>query len=619
MEEFVGEIWHKMLTRQVNTDCVQASVELTTLSQQLAPWYRAMGGGAAKVIEGAQPRKFNIQRRWLQRIAGSHKRFSVSWQDERSLRLPTTIALFSQSELNEFVYFWLTALAAYHCQTTIDLQQSLVNQWFIHNQNASSELLNSKPGLRQQYQNVVQALLSQRQTITGNLNPAQLTREKAIQQALISPGSVSNLPLAPGDPLPVLLWLYPAPLHLVAVNSDDRLDDFGKSAAKQGVSRQQSRKTAQRIDDAKKTDGLLIFQLESLFSWAEQVELDRCQDESLDEDVASVADDLDIITLSRQRRAGAAKIKFDLDLPAAEQDDLPLGNGIKLPEWHYKKNQLVNHYCLLQPFLADDAEPAQLPQHLKQIAQTLRKQFSCLKPQRQWLQRQPFGEELDIDAWLDCLTQQTRSQEPQNVFKTRIANSRQMACLLLADLSMSTDSALNAQQKVIDVIRDTLLLFAEALTSSGDQFAIYGFSSVKNKQVRYHLLKNFAEKYTEHARGRICAIKPGFYTRIGAAIRQSTNILKLQQTEQKLLLIISDGKPNDIDQYEGIYGIEDTRQAILEAKQAGLQPFCVTIDEKGNDYLPYLFGEKGYAIIDDVTRLPTLLPKLYLNLTGIHA
>ena len=171
---------------------------------------------------------------------------------------------------------------------------------------------------------------------------------------------------------------------------------------------------------------------------------------------------------------------------------------------------------------------------------------------------------------------------------------------------------------MIDMIRETMVLFAEALSGSGDPFAIYGFSSIKNKQVRYQMLKNFNEPYGDEARGRILAVKPGFYTRMGAAIRQSTEVsLKMQKAQQRLMLILSDGKPNDIDRYEGRYGVEDTRRAIQEAKLAGLQPFCVTIDEEGNDYLPYLFGDQGYAVVNDVTRLPQILPKLYLNLTGL--
>ncbi len=615
MEEFVGEIWHRLVTRQAHTDFEEAKVELASIQSQLAPWYRAMGGSPGVLLEGAQPRVFNTHRRLIQRVAGTHRRFSVSWQDERSLRLPVSFACFSERTQNENLYFWLTALAARQSKC-----QPQIRHWFVDNQQACKQLLEDKPGLRESYRQLVEAII-ERRPLLAELQGQECERESAIQQALRNPGSVSHLPIAKGDPLPVPLWMYPAPLQVVSIDCEDQLDG-GDGNSQSPLDTEEvgsDRKEANRIDDSKETDGLLVFQLESLFSWAEQVELDRCQDESPDDDVGSVAEDVDIITLSRQRRAGAAKIKFDMDLPAAQNDELPIGDGVRLPEWDYRKARFIDDFCLLQPMLADDAEPVGLPDYLVTPARHLKNHFSQLKPQRQWQYRQPFGDEIDLDSWLDNLTQSERNQERQDFYKARTQCARELSCLLLADLSMSTDSTLSAGQRVVDVVRDTLLLFAEALSGSGDEFAIYGFSSVKNKQVRYNLLKNFSETYSDQARGRIAAIKPGFYTRMGAAIRQSTAVLRLQKTQQRLLLIVSDGKPNDIDHYEGRYGIEDTRQAILEAKREGMQPFCVTIDTKGNDYLPYLFGDQGYAVVSDVARLPTLLPKLYLNLTGINS
>ena len=134
--------------------------------------------------------------------------------------------------------------------------------------------------------------------------------------------------------------------------------------------------------------------------------------------------------------------------------------------------------------------------------------------------------------------------------------------------------------------------------------------------MRYLLLKDFGEPYDDAARGRILAIRPGYYTRMGAAIRQSTTILLQQPAQRRLLLIVSDGKPNDLDHYEGRYGVEDTRQAVLEARRAGLIPFCVTIDRQAGDYLPHLFGRHGYTVAHGARRLPQVLTRLYAGLTG---
>ena len=134
--------------------------------------------------------------------------------------------------------------------------------------------------------------------------------------------------------------------------------------------------------------------------------------------------------------------------------------------------------------------------------------------------------------------------------------------------------------------------------------------------MRFLLLKDFAERYDDASRGRILALRPGYYTRMGAAIRQSTRILLEQAAQRRLLLIVSDGKPNDLDHYEGRYGVEDTRQAVLEARRAGLIPFCVTVDREAGEYLPHLFGRRGYSVVHDARRLPQVLTRLYARLTG---
>lgn len=607
MEEVVGEFWHRLVTKHASTEYADVRVELVDLQSQLGPFYRALGGCSGKVIEAAAPRKFNADRNFLQRLAGTHKRLCVAWQDERSVRLAPDIAFFQSKELNEKLYFWQVAMAAY---------LPIVRHWFVDNQRASLDIISSRPGLKLVYQELVEEVLKLRPSL-DKLEGDKYAREVAIRQALMMPGSVAVLPKAAGDAFPVPLWLYPEALHSIhAQTSDD--DEEALVTSRSGMEKIKSaRREAQRTDDAKKTDGLLVFMLESVLSWTEHVNLDRPKQDNEDENLQSAVEDLDLITLSRQRRAGAARLKFDLDLPAPQNDDLAIGDGIKFPEWDYRKSQYIEDFCLLQPMLADDALPQGIPDTLKSTVNQVRKRFSALQFQQNWLRRQPFGSELDLDACLEWMTEANQTDK-QNLFKKRCRNTRDISCLVLADLSMSTDAGINADQRVIDVIRDSILVFSEALIEAGDPFAIYGFSSIKNKQVRFHLIKNFAEQYGDGIRGRILSIKPGFYTRMGASIRQATQILEQQASQQRLLLIISDGKPNDIDHYEGRYGIEDTRKAILEAKHLGLQPFCITIDEEGSDYLPYLFGDQGFSVIKDITRLPSLLPKLYLNLTGLQ-
>ncbi len=168
---------------------------------------------------------------------------------------------------------------------------------------------------------------------------------------------------------------------------------------------------------------------------------------------------------------------------------------------------------------------------------------------------------------------------------------------------------------MIEVIRDSLFLFSEALAVMGDRFALYGFSSRKRQHVRMQRIKTFSELYNPVVRGRINAIKPGYYTRMGAAVRYTARLLGQQIASRRLLLLLTDGKPNDLDQYEGRYGIEDTRMALLEARREGLYPFCVTIDREAEDYRPYLFGKDGFILIRHPEDLPSQLLLLYSRLT----
>jgi nitric oxide reductase NorD protein len=270
--------------------------------------------------------------------------------------------------------------------------------------------------------------------------------------------------------------------------------------------------------------------------------------------------------------------------------------------------------------VADRAAPCELPARLAGTARRLRRQFEQLAPARNWVRGLPQGSEPDLDAYLRYVAERSRhglSTEP-DLYREQRRGRRDLACLLLADLSLSTDTWLDNERRVIDTIRDALFLFAEALTSNRDRFALYGFSSRRREHVRFHHIKGFGETYTPAVRGRIQAIKPGYYTRMGAAIRQASGLLERESAARRLLLILTDGKPNDLDQYEGRYGIEDTRHAIREARRAGLHPFCVTIDDNAGEYLPHLFGAGHYVVIRNQHELPRELPMLYARLTQPH-
>jgi len=605
VEEWVGSVWHRFITRRANPDFPEARVELESMQRPLSLLFRAMGGASGVGVEAASARDLLLRRNLLQQVAGTCKQLPVAWCDASNLRLPQSLAVYPEVSLNQDLYRWLALLAA---------QAGPMRHWARDNQRWTQAILEHFPAMRPRYQRLVEAHLQLRPD-PSQLPKAEAALEAALCQALREPGSVSQFPRSERAPWPLPLWLYPAD-NLGEPQAAQRAEEGegNLEAPPGGESRQ--RKRARRVDESSSKGGLLLFRLENLFSWSEHIELDRCGDDTEDLDAARVAEDLDELALSRQRMRQGGGLKLDLDLPAADFDDVPLGEGIKLPEWDYRKQCLQKDFVNLQLMLPRGAEAKPLPLHLSPLARRLRRQFEHLRNDRQWLRQQPQGSELDMQAWLDFHVERQNGQcAERGLFMEQRQNRRDLACLLLADLSMSTDAHLDNEHRVIDVVIDSLLLFGEALSAVGDPFALYGFSSLRRQQVRMQELKSFRQPYGDETRGRIQALKPGYYTRMGAAIRHATELLGNCKQRRKLLLLVTDGKPNDLDLYEGRYGVEDTRQAVMEARKQGLLPFCITIDREAGDYLPYMFGANGYTLIKEPQQLPFRLPQLYKQLT----
>lgn len=607
MEQQVGILWHKFITSIADRRYPNAAVRLEQIGKLAAILFRAWGGDGGLVVKAASATRHGARRNWLQRIAGSNLNTELTWLDGETLNLPAVIDLFPQRELNRDLYLWLIALAASATDAPLP--------WIQRNQCATLAALVRWPGLVPRYHRLVQAVLAMR-VQPEHLPRGEREQELAIRAALQHPGSVEYLPPATRAPQPVCLWLHPDPplsVPAAAAGGEPQQHECSGDASK-GNDR---RYRAERVEMPNGKNGfMMFFRAESILSWAEYIKVNRPTEEDEAPD-GGAAEDLDRLSVARDGTTTASRIKFDIDLPSAEADDYPLGDGILLPEWHYKKQVLQPAHCRLQPMLARDAEPMALPARLSATARRLRSQFSALTPTKMWIKGQFDGSELDIDACVQFSADrlgglQTRER---GLYKAHHYRDRDLACLLLADLSLSTDAYVSDEARVIDVIRDTLFLFSEALSATGDRFALYGFSSLKRENIRFHVLKEFERKYNAEVRGRIAAIKPGFYTRMGAAIRYASQLLAKQSATQRLLLILTDGKPNDLDQYEGRYGVEDTRVAIHEARKMGLRPFCVTIDEKGSSYLPHLFGINGYVVIRKPSELPRKLPLLYAQLT----
>lgn len=611
MEELVGKLWHNWVTKAAGGSFPAAAVKLVDVEKAVGILFRAFGGDPGLKVAAATHDAHGGRRRWLQRLAGSGERVALARRDHETLRLPPEIAVFPERSLNRDLYLWLAALAA----SDVAPQRA----WFVRNQLATQAALRDYPGLLPRYQRLVAAHLANR--LAPETLPAdEAAQERAIRAALEAPGSCKALPPLTSrkarPPQPVVLWLLAGPEETPAAAA---IVDGGEPPPEGGAGKEgddDAHKAEQVATPDNKNALLLIFRAESLPTWAEYVRVNRAYDDDPNPDARNTARDLDKLSLTRDGQTSVSRVKFDLDLPSAAEDDAPLGPGLALPEWDYRKALLRPDHCRLQPMVAREARPAPLPEELAATARKLRGQFAALAPQRRWLKAQPEGPELDVDACVRNVADRASGHTPEiGGYLAQARCERDLACLLLADLSMSTDAWISDSHRIVDVIRDSLLLFAEAMTATGDRFGIYGFSSLRRQNIRFHLFKDFSARYDALARGRILALKPGYYTRMGAALRQASTILAEQAAGRRLLLLISDGKPNDLDLYDSRYGIEDTRMAVHAARRLGLTPFCVTIDREAGAYLSYIFGPAGFCVIRKPEDLPRRLPLLYAQLT----
>jgi len=591
-EESIGRVWDKYLNRKVYKLHEEQRVHFEEISKPLHIFHRLMGGEKAKELQITDKRYVDTSRTLLQKISFLGKEFFLTWQDEESVYLPASFAYFPTKEENEMLYYWLVALAA---------QVENVTDHNLYEQNLKAVHYLTKRYNRFDtfYKHASKYLMDKYE---------QLSFLKSLEDQ-------SNKDLIDAYPNP--LWIYPPAVMPNHANNMEE-EEAQEPTREEGQDKSEElhmKKQTNQIDDRHETDGFLAFLPESLMSIFEQVNVDRCEDDSFDEDALYHAEDLDEITIGQKQANLSSRIKMDLELLPDKTITYPLGKGHFIDEWDYQKNDYLIKYTRILPQITRNVIPIELPQRLKKTVKKIQSELDLLQLDRIKNDRLPYGDELNMDSWIEYMSHQNKSMHHQNFYTTYEKKTRDMATLLLADISLSTEGGITQELRIIDVIKDSLMVFGEALEKLEDKFAIYTFSSLQNKKVYFNIIKNFKDRYDTLIRGRINSIKPQYYTRMGAAIREATKILDKQQSTNKLLLIISDGKPNDEDRYDGRYGIEDTKKALEEVKKKGITPFCITIDLDAKEYLSYLFGRNGYAIVRNGEKLPKVLTEVYINLT----
>ncbi len=285
--------------------------------------------------------------------------------------------------------------------------------------------------------------------------------------------------------------------------------------------------------------------------------------------------------------------------------------GIAYPEWDYRSGTYRRPGAIVRELTPESgdiewANGARLRHG--SLIRRVRTRFERLRPRRVRVGRQSDGPELDIAGYVKAAADVRAGVTVEDRLYVEMRHARrELSVALLVDTSASTDAWVSGGQRIVDVEKDALLVVCEALAALGDRHAIYAFSGHGPEHVALVALKRFTESRGEDVTRRVAALDADGYTRVGTAIRHVTAALAAERSERRLLLVLSDGKPNDIDEYEGRYGVEDARQSVAEARAQDVHVFCLTVDREAPRYASRIFGPAGFSVLRRPDQLPEVL------------
>jgi len=628
LEETVGRAWHRLVGGTASYPVYpDHAVLLAEARNRIAIMFRALGGEAGVQIASAGARRAGHRLGWRQRIGLGDERLEQPGRDAATIFLPDSIAIFPDRELNAALYRWLAAWFAFAPVAAIVEADPLRRDLLMLRR--ASEIavlvLTECPGLTEDYarlatatamarphrplprieqdmEQIVLALLGANTPPAGNLWLAMMGTGPLPDQA--PPGYHSVLPC----PLWGDCWTRElSPAHA----GDDECATDSEAAAQDNRKRFAVR---EREDGANRRDPFVLNRFEKILAMAEMVNVDRPADDSEDEDAQKAANDLEEITLSRRSGRPASRLKFDLDLPPEALDASRLNAELTYPEWDYRSQAYLPDHCRVLAAAASERGESWTPdetvrRHIRQV----RRRFEALRPRHELMRAQADGHDLDLDALVRARCDLRAGGNGAGLDRVHMAMRPQghdLAVTLLVDVSLSTDAWVDGY-RVLDVEKEALLVLAHGLSACGDHHSILTFTSRRRSWVRLETVKAFGEPMGEAVERRIGALRPGYYTRIGAAVRHAAAGLVGQPQRKKLLLVVTDGKPNDVDHYEGRFAVEDTRKSVQEARRLGIAVFGVTVDAAAQSYFPTLFGRGGSAIVGNIRRLPAALPAIY--------
>ncbi len=616
-EETVGKLWHDMATGiGAAVSYPEAGVPLASVRPSLAVLFRALGGGAGVELTES-PATVTRHRQSVRRKLGVERdREHLARFDGERLALPPVIAAFPGAGLNRAAYFWLTALAAVGDPAPLDLPDDGPARDCAQiraNAAAADRAYAACPGLRDAYLRMAELCAAAR------LNIMRPTSESAMEQAVRDQlcgeharleGISTSRGHMPFAPVPIWLEFGPPGAGGVAPEEAEEGAPPPPGAA------MTARKLGERKDNEqnRRSDSFIIHRFESILSWVESMNINRSVHDDDDENAQKAAEDQDRITLNRHDRKTATRLRLHLDLSPADADHEALAGEHTYPEWNHRTRDYMPGHCRVldapaQPGAGESYRPD--PRRIREV----RRQFEALRPRRILQPRQVDGTELDLDALLTTRADlKATGRGSDRIWQAARQTERDLSVLFLVDMSRSTEAAIG-ETSVIDVAREAVAGLASGIDAAGDRLGVWGFSSLRRDRVFLTRIKDFDAPVSPETYANIAAMRPGHYTRLGAAIRHASAQLALQPSEKKLLLVLTDGKPNDLDHYEGRHGIEDSHMAVREARRAGQSLHGVVIDEDGQDWFARIFGPGGFTLLPNPERLARALPDIYRTLT----
>ena len=631
-EETIGRGWHRLVGGAASWPRhPQAGVDLAAVKGPLAVYFRGLGGPPATALAPAvaQSSGHRLSRRL--KLALGEEKLDQARRDRNTLYLPARIEAFEDPALNRGLYFWLAAFFVHLPMASSrdgdPLRRDL--SFLADARRATFAALAANPGVAPLHQSLCANL--------RRLRPARRLPgvEAAVEQAVLAlmggdgnPGEF--WPIVRGEAdlagveapsnyrrfVPVPLW--GEAVDVGATDAETEEEPVPPEGGAKEAGDERVRKAKRRShDQTQRKDPLILNRFEKVLTLIEALNISRTVEDDDETSARKALDDAEEIALSALSKRPATRLRVELDLPAPAAGGVALEGEFTYPEWDYARRAYHSAHCrVIAGVLPESGEDWTPDAAARRRIARVRRQFEALRP-RAVIQRGAVdGAELDLEALVRSRADfRAVGMGSDRIYCARRREERDLSVAFLVDVSLSTDAWI-ANRRVLDIEKEAVLTLAHGLAACGDDYGIFTFTSKRRSFVKVDVLKEFDEPFGAAASRRVAALKPQFYTRVGAAIRHALARLQERPSMHRLLLVLTDGKPNDVDHYEGRYGVEDARRAVQEAHRAGVAVFGITVDLKARDYFPAIFGRGGYAIVGDAARLPAVLPAIYRKLAA---